>query len=31
MDLAKKNSEAVDFTKSGRPPAPLTKDWILGN
>ncbi|KAF1768198.1 hypothetical protein GCK72_000010 [Caenorhabditis remanei] len=27
MDLAKKNCQAVDFTKSGEPPAPLTKKW----
>ncbi|CAL2030215.1 unnamed protein product [Caenorhabditis brenneri] len=27
MNLAKKNSQAVDFTKSGIPPADMTRDW----
>ncbi|CAI2309679.1 unnamed protein product [Caenorhabditis sp. 36 PRJEB53466] len=27
MDLAKKNCQAVDFTKSGQPPEPLQKKW----
>uniref|UniRef100_A0A1I7U5Y1 RNA-directed RNA polymerase n=1 Tax=Caenorhabditis tropicalis TaxID=1561998 RepID=A0A1I7U5Y1_9PELO len=27
MDLAKKNCQAVDFTKSGTPPESLTKKW----
>uniref|UniRef100_A0A1I7U5X1 RNA-directed RNA polymerase n=1 Tax=Caenorhabditis tropicalis TaxID=1561998 RepID=A0A1I7U5X1_9PELO len=27
MDLAKKNCQAVDFTKSGQPPAELEKKW----
>ena len=27
MNLAKKNSQAVDFTKTGQPPQPLIKIW----
>lgn len=30
LRLAKKISQAVDFTKTGLPPEPLVKDWTHG-